>query len=627
MSPRTRRAALALTLASGAAGLGYEVVWQRYLGTLLGSQSEATTVILALFLAGLATGYAVFGRVCARMRNTRRLLFVYAAVEAAIGIYAWLFPAIFTALRSVSARLAPASDALAFTADVGWAALVVLPPTIAMGSTIPLLTQALSRNVAEATRVHAWVYGLNTLGATAGALVVGFALIPGVGLEGGLRWLGTLSLAVGVGFVWVATSPAVAAEGSATEAPAASRAAPGGTRWIAVAALLLGFAMMVVQVVANRLGALSLGSSHFTFSIVVAVFVFALGGGSLAVSALRRVPRGAAAMAAWFVAAALTLAYPMLDEVPYAAHLLRSLFRDNSATFYPYQLSIFASSLALAALPLGVAGATLPLVFDSLKRARGDLGEVAGRLYQWNTAGSVLGALIGGYALFFWLDLGDVTRVALAALALAAAILSVRAVRGAARLAALAAFVLALGIIAMLPTWSNERLNAGLFRARGPLENSYAGADLFFSKLEKKSGIVFAQDDPTGLIVVIEKRTPEGGIDHAIVVNGKSDGLLFGEYTTTALIGLLPALFAERTERAFVIGYGTGVTSSELAQLDGMNCLKLIVCERETNQCGIRTRDVQIRIKLVQRIVHIRDGWGNESGIMNAPVASLDVVL
>ncbi len=80
MSPQARFAALALTLASGAAGLGYEVVWQRYLGTLLGSQSEATAVVLALFLAGLATGYAVFGRLCAREPRTHRLLVVYAAV-------------------------------------------------------------------------------------------------------------------------------------------------------------------------------------------------------------------------------------------------------------------------------------------------------------------------------------------------------------------------------------------------------------------------------------------------------------------------------------------------------------------------------------------------------------------
>ncbi len=82
MSPQTRFAALALTLASGAAGLGYEVVWQRYLGTLLGSQSEATAVVLALFLAGLATGYALFGRLCAREPRTHRLQLVYAAVEA-----------------------------------------------------------------------------------------------------------------------------------------------------------------------------------------------------------------------------------------------------------------------------------------------------------------------------------------------------------------------------------------------------------------------------------------------------------------------------------------------------------------------------------------------------------------
>ncbi len=56
-----RAVALLLTLATGFSGLVYEVTWQKYLATLLGSHSEATAAILGLFLAGLSLGYALFG--------------------------------------------------------------------------------------------------------------------------------------------------------------------------------------------------------------------------------------------------------------------------------------------------------------------------------------------------------------------------------------------------------------------------------------------------------------------------------------------------------------------------------------------------------------------------------------
>jgi spermidine synthase len=57
-----RGVALALTVVTGFAGLVYEVAWQKYLAALLGSNAEATSAVLAIFLGGLALGYAAFGR-------------------------------------------------------------------------------------------------------------------------------------------------------------------------------------------------------------------------------------------------------------------------------------------------------------------------------------------------------------------------------------------------------------------------------------------------------------------------------------------------------------------------------------------------------------------------------------
>jgi predicted membrane-bound spermidine synthase len=97
-----RATALLLTVLTGFAGLVYEVTWQKYLATLLGSHAEATAAVLAIFLGGLSVGYALFGRATRRMverarlrARPLRLLLFYAVVEAAIGLYALLFPSLF----------------------------------------------------------------------------------------------------------------------------------------------------------------------------------------------------------------------------------------------------------------------------------------------------------------------------------------------------------------------------------------------------------------------------------------------------------------------------------------------------------------------------------------------------
>ena len=94
-----RAVALLLTVLTGFSGLVYEVTWQKYLATLLGSHSEATAAVLGLFLGGLALGYSLFGaltrRLVARARSQGRaapLLLVYGAVEASIGVFALALP-------------------------------------------------------------------------------------------------------------------------------------------------------------------------------------------------------------------------------------------------------------------------------------------------------------------------------------------------------------------------------------------------------------------------------------------------------------------------------------------------------------------------------------------------------
>src|SRR5690606_36514076 len=152
-----RAAVLALTVATGFSARAGAGAWQRVLASLLGSHGGATAAGLALCLGGLALDDAAFGRLVRRLVHAGaargrppRLLLLYGGVEAAIGLHALVFPALFGALRALSAALPHAPGGLGFALDVGLAALLVLPPCFLMGATIPILTQALARGLADA---------------------------------------------------------------------------------------------------------------------------------------------------------------------------------------------------------------------------------------------------------------------------------------------------------------------------------------------------------------------------------------------------------------------------------------------------------------------------------------------
>ncbi len=575
-----RVASLLLTVLTGFSGLVYEVTWQKCLATLLGSHSEATAAVLGIYLGGLAVGYSLFGKVTAALVRRAQaagrpapLLRTYGAVEGAIGLWALAFPALFSGVQALSLALPHTHPGLGFAVDVGLTILLIGPPTIMMGGTIPILTQALADDLEDATRVHAFIYAFNTAGAFFGALAAGFFLIPTLGIHGVLYWMGLLNLAAGLGFGLMGLR---ARRGAAL--PASSEPTPsveGLVTYYAVA-LLLGYAMMAAQTALIRIGGLALGASHFTFSMVVAVFVLCIALGSFAVSALSRIPPVLMCGALWVLGALLGLLYFQLPDVTYYAHVLRTLFVSHDAAFYPFHGAAFVLVLLALAAPVGIAGASLPLLFHHLRNQIGELGHVAGRLYSWNTVGSLLGALLGGYLLLFWLDLDQVYRTGIVAVLVAAVLLTQRVMTEWNRSVVLVAGVSAVAAAVVLPTWSPLRLSAGLYRLRDAQPASYVGADRFFDLYATHGAIDMYTDDPTSSVAV-KSYTVGNRLVRSIYTNGKSDGSLGGDYPTMALVAHIPCMIATECRSSFVIGYGTGVTAGELAAIETME--RVVVAE------------------------------------------------
>lgn len=158
------RLVLSLFFCSGATALVYEVVWSKFLSQMFGSTIYAQTVVLAVFMGGLALGNRLFGRCADQWRQPVQ---AYGLLEIAIGIYALFFPAldrvadrVFVAIGTHVAERA----ALLLTLKGALSATLLLGPTILMGGTLPLLAAWLQKSSADAGRRSARFYSVNSLG-------------------------------------------------------------------------------------------------------------------------------------------------------------------------------------------------------------------------------------------------------------------------------------------------------------------------------------------------------------------------------------------------------------------------------------------------------------------------------
>ena len=184
-APQTLRILEWLFFASGFAALLYQIVWQRTLFAIYGINVESVTMIVTTFMVGLGIGSLAGGIVSRNPERSTALWF--ACAEGAIGMYGLLSLALFHWIGSATL--------LSSSAVVGLVTFaMILVPTTLMGATLPLLVAHFTRvNKSVGESVGA-LYHMNTLGAAAGALATGFALLAWLGQAGTLRVAAALNI-------------------------------------------------------------------------------------------------------------------------------------------------------------------------------------------------------------------------------------------------------------------------------------------------------------------------------------------------------------------------------------------------------------------------------------------------
>jgi spermidine synthase len=565
-----RRFLLGVFVVSGFTGLIYESIWSHYLRLFLGHAAYAQTLVLAIFMGGMAIGSWTIARYSARIRH---LLWGYVSVEALIGILGIVFHRTFVIASDFSFNAVLPALPLGFPIlAYKWslAAVMILPQSVLLGMTFPLISGGLIRRWPDRPgETLATLYFTNSLGAALGVLVSGFVLIAAVGLPGTVLTAGILNITLAL-VVWMIVRRQ--AEPAPTPETAPSVSADGMARWFVIAAFLTGAASFMYELGWIRMLSLVLGSSTHSFELMLCAFITGLAFGGLYVrSRIASIGDPATyigrVMVVMGALAALTLpAYNLTFD--FMAWGLGTFTR--SASGYVAFNVISQSIAALIMMPATFcAGMTLPLLTQELMR-RG-IGERAiGTIYSINTFGAIVGVLLTVHVL---MPLIGVKGIILAGASIHMALgvsrlLDARRVRPWATAAIVAASSLVfLGVI-LAVRLDPLRLASGVYRTG-------------FATLPADATVTYLRDGKTATVSLVEQH---GMV--AIATNGKPDATIrmgpgepSKDETTMVLAAAIPLSMHPNPRRVANIGFGSGLTAHTLLTAGWVDRLDTIEIE------------------------------------------------
>ena len=579
-----------LFVLSGFAGLVYESIWSRYLGLFVGHSAYAQVIVLVIFLGGMSLGALA---VAQRSERIARPLVAYAWVEAVVGLLGLAFHTVFQLVTNAAySQWFPALGESATLTVLKWslAGLLILPQSVLLGATFPLMSAGVLRHSPRAPgRRLALLYFANSLGAAAGALVSGLWLVDVLGLPGTVATAGVINLIVAAAVLVVvrrapSPGPAIAAS-QAAPAPAPASAPARGKRERRAEPppaphgllLLVSFgtavASFVYEIAWIRMLSLVLGSTSRSFEIMLSAFILGLALGALWVRSRAdrfRSPLRALGLLQVFMGALAIATLPVyVASFHWMAGLVVALPQDATG-YQVFSLVRYGICLAVMLPATFCAGTTLPLITRSMMSAdRGERGERAiGLVYGVNTLGAILGAGLGALVMLPSLGLkGLLLAGAAVDIALGVALLA----RGGdaparRRLAAVAAVVSASWIVGIMRFVHLEQrlLTSGVYRS-GLLPDPVAVK------------VVSYRDGRTASVSV---ERYEESQSLSLSTNGKADAslrmlwiqpeaqrpaaVLRTDESTQIFSGLIPLAHMRGARTAAVVGLGSGMTSHHL---------------------------------------------------------------
>ena len=543
-----RKIVFLLFFVSGISGLIYEVVWLRILSRVIGVTAYATAVTLAAFMAGLALGSFIFGRLADKRNDHLR---IFALLQLWVAAAAVVTPIVLTGSTAVYgyvSQITHHNTAAISTAKAVVSFFSMLVPTMLMGGTLPVLISFLVRRGGLFGKNFSLLYGLNTLGAVIGVLLSGFVAIGAIGEWNTIFIAVSINLTVGL----VALVLHRRRVGFAEQAEVAGEAVVGAVdsrismypdvvrRAVLVVFLISGFTALAYEVIWTRQLILFLKVSVYAFSGMLATFLVGIALGSMIMN--RFVDRLKRPLVVFGI---LELAVGVL-----------SIF--NLYLFGPLDSSILTRVLSpiVLVLPLTLLfGAIFPIASLCYAKSTEVTGTSVGVLYTFNAVGNVAGSLFAG---FVFISLLGSSRTVIV----------------------LGLMNIALGLVVLWLEPGGSRLyRLGFLLVVLPavlLAAGFKGKDPFLGVIERR----IAQ---SAQWEIYRNRETVQGTVTSFIVDGEKQLWLngFGQTTLcteTKLMAHLPIMLAERPQEMLVICFGMGTTARSACIYDDLSitCVELV---------------------------------------------------
>src|SRR6516165_6515165 len=561
---------------SGAAGLIYQVAWSKALSLIFGHTAYAIATVLAVFMAGLASGSSFFGR---WGKTQAKPISLYSWIEflagatgalslAGLAGVRFLYTAAYSHMSSMPALLL----GLRFFGAVA----VLFIPTFLMGGTLPILVQGVTRYRVELGSRASQLYWVNTLGALAGTLISGFVLLPALGLRLTVAFAVALNVIAGLIASRVSKEPYTAREarGSPHLQDFATKSPPQATpHFLLMLFAVVGSTAFAYEIAWTRLLAVEISSSTYAFTLILATFLAGTVIGSAVFQRLianrRRVTINMFSRAQTWIGIAALISLVLFHWIP---SVIPPLLRATHQTFGGLVLAqALTSSLTL--LPMAtIFGFNFPVVLVLLDRAVGGSSGramVVGRAYSANTLGAIAGSLVTGFALVPWL--GSFRVIALTAAVNILLAIALDWSSPPLRIQSLAVNF-SCSMMAILVGFSSFFNNGSLLSLSAALYGNSFQGHLTLEEIAATNDLVFSTEGVNDSIAVIRSDNYV-----ALRINGKVDAST-GDARTQLLLGHLGAALHPAPRRVLVVGFGSGMTVSAVARypdVETIDCVEI----------------------------------------------------
>lgn len=504
-------------LASGFAGLGYQIVWTQQCALWLGHESAAVLAVVTAYFGGLAVGALALGRLIERSTRPGRW---YAACELIIALWSlvlalWMAPVSQALLDVTGTQPTPLWQ---WTVALCGTFLMLLPATAAMGATLPAMERSVSQMNRHARPIAA-LYAANTFGAVTGVLATAFWLVPEFGL------LRTAGLCAGLNLLCAAVALRFHAAGVAPAPKHPVDPAPGHTLVTLAATGLLGigYEVLVVRVLSQVAE-----DTVYTYALLLAVYL--VGSALGAAIYQRRLSAGRIADRAWRdrLLCLLCVACLLGMSSLWAAEQIKAMV-----------LTVLGSSMAsaltaealLAVAAFGMPTVLMGALFSHLSTQARDSDIDVGRCLGINTLGAAAAPLLFGVLLVPALG----PKFAL--------------------------LIVAGGYLALLTPrcWSKP---STWLPASAVLALALWAPPLAFIDMPEGGQVLSYQDGTMASVSVVEDAE---GVSRLRIDNRQQEGSS-SSLLADARQALLPMMLHPEPRRALFLGLGTGVTAASAAQ-------------------------------------------------------------